>query len=164
MLNDWRIMMALRLFGTTGHRRHIAASHRRLGGICFRQGDGAAAGEHFEAALELSEDMGDRPDAARCCKRLGDIYLNPDLQDVERSEGMYQRARAEYHELGDEQGEGEAFVGLGNVAARRADVTQAIAMWTAASERFRRLGNEDRASSVDVAMERIWTSGSPRVA
>ncbi|MFH1568847.1 MAG: tetratricopeptide repeat protein [Gemmatimonadota bacterium] len=155
---------ALELFQAAGHKQHVAATHRRLGALCWRREDHAGAGEHLEEALDLCEEMGDRRGAARCCKRLGDIYMSPAVDDVERAGHMYSRALAAYQELRDEQGVGSVYAGLGNLAARQGEVTQAIAMWTAASERFRRLGDEDQARQIDVAMKRLWGRGRNKVA
>ena len=93
---------------------------------------------------------------AHTCKNLGDIYLKPSVLDLSRAEGMYDRALDAFRSLGEESGEGNVYAGLGNVAARKGDVTEAIAMWTAASERFKKLGATDKVEEIDQALKNVW--------
>ena len=68
--------------------------------------------------------------------------------DLERSEAMYNRALSTFRDLVDERGEGSAYVGLGNLAARRGEVTQAIAMWTGSVGALQEVGHY-RAGTAD---------------
>ena len=66
--------------------------------------------------------------------------------------------------LRDERGRGQVYVGLGKTAVRRGETTQAIAMWSAASELFRNLGYEEQVRQLQGALRHIWSGGEVQVA
>ena len=156
---------AIELYEQAGHRPNATSARMRLGGSLVNKGDFEGACEQYEATLEANQMLADQRGIARSCKKLGDIYMKPvRASDLTRSEDMYNRALSTYRELDDERGEGSVYVGLGNLAARRGEVTQAIAMWTAASQKYRKLGGTKQAQEIDLAMKQLWVGGRPKVA
>lgn len=155
---------ALERFRHGGYKQSIVDVNRRLGSVCLRLDEHADAVMHYEEALDLCEEMDDRQGVGRCCKQLGDLYLSLAVDDPDRASVMLERALTTYRALNDERGEGAVYTSLGNLAARRGEITQAIAMWTAASARYRKLGVDDRVMEIDTAIKRLWGHNSSRVA
>ena len=94
------------------------------------------------------------------CKTLGDIYLHLIPTEVERIEQTYRQALDAYRDAEDERGQGGTYVALGNVAAQRGQVSQAIAMWTMATSVFEKLGIVKETARTKEAMQRIWARSS----
>jgi hypothetical protein len=55
-----------------------------------------------------------------------------------------------------------AYIGLGNVALSRGEVSQAIAMWTTAQELFSRSGHSEQSHKIKAALRQISTAGRVR--
>ena len=108
--------------------------------------------------MELSRQQHDEAGTARWNKRLADAVMKGG-GDLQRAQGLYDEALAYHRKQEDVQGEAQVYVGLGNLAARQGQGTQAVAMWTAATERFRKLGVDDQVLKVEGAMKRLWTRG-----
>ena len=81
-----------------------------------------------------------------------------------KSKGYIVARWGAYEVLRDERGRGQVYVGLGKTAVRRGETTQAIAMWSAASELFRNLGYEEQVRQLQGALRHIWSGGEVRVA
>ena len=155
---------ALACYQRAGHKGHIAAAHGRVGAVLAKRQDYEGACLEHEQALELYEEMGRTEGVAMACRKLGDIYLKIASEEVDKIEGMYRRALGAYEGLQDEHGRGQAYVGLGKTAVRRGETTQAVAMWSAASELFSSLGYEDQAQELQGAVRHIWSGGKIQVA
>ena len=149
-------LRAIDQFKTAGHRTHFATEQCRLGWLRLNLEDAEGASECFEDAAEAQEETGDLQGLAQTCKKLGDIYLKPSVVDLSRAQEMYNRALAAFRATGEEAGEGNAYAGLGNLAARKGEVPEAIAMWTAASERFKKLGVLEKVEEIDQALKKVW--------
>jgi tetratricopeptide (TPR) repeat protein len=155
---------ALVCYRDAGHKGHSAAVHGRLGAVLAKQQDYEGACLELEQALELYEEMNRTEGVALTCRKLGDIYLKLASEEVDKVEGMYRRALGAYEGLHDEHGRGQVYVGLGKTAAQRGETTQAIAMWSAASELFSSLGFEDQAQELQGAVRHVWSGGKIQVA
>ena len=157
-------MESLDLFSRAGHRPHMASAHSRLGTLHALQHDYESACTELELALDMFEEMDNRAEIARVCAKLGDVYFSLANEEEEKIVGMYQRALGVFQELGNESGRGRTYAGLGNMAARRGDAHQAIAMWTMASKLLKKAGNQEQADKVDTALRKMWTRGKVHVA
>jgi len=155
---------SLELFSRAGHRPHMALEYSRLGTLYALKHDYESACTELELALDMFEEMDNRAEIARVCAKLGDVYLSLACEEEEKIIGMYQRALGVFQELGNEPGKGRIYAGLGNMAARRGDTHQAIAMWTMASKLLRKTGNREQAEKVETALRKMWTRGKVRVA
>jgi hypothetical protein len=118
----------------------------------------------LEQALAHYEEVDDRDGIARTCKKLGDIYWQQTAGEMDRGEQMYRRALDVYQLVGDERGSGAAYVGLGKAAVKRGERTQAVAMWSAASELLRKNGCDDEVEQLQGAIRQIWSGGDIQVA
>lgn len=153
---------AAMFFEQTGHLSRLALCSDRLGELLLRAENWEGACRELARALELYEGAGNRADAARIANNLGDAWFNAYPEHVEEAESLYLQALEGYQELADERGRGLAYIGLGNVALSRGEVSQAIGMWTAAQELFNRSGNSEQSHKVKVALRRIATAGRAR--
>jgi tetratricopeptide (TPR) repeat protein len=147
----------------SGHRALAATLHGSLGCVHHRLENYEAACTDFELALEVWDDLARLPELADTCKRLGDVYFRLDEDDA-KTELTYERARATYESLGDEAGMGSACTGLGKVAARRGEASQAVGLWAMAVELLRKSGRVREAAEVERAMRSCWSQRSTRVA
>ena len=51
---------------------------------------------------------------------------------------------------------GEVYVGLGNIAVRKDQNNQAIAMWTIAVDIFKKLGIDEQVRQIEKAVRKVW--------
>ncbi len=154
---------ALRQYERAGHLGKMASVRVQLARYMARGGNIEGACSELEQALEHYEEVDDREAIARTCKKLGDIYWQQATGEIDRVEQMYRRALDVYQLVGDERGSGAAYVGLGRAAVKRGETTQAVAMWSAASELLRKSGCDDEVEQLQGAIRQIW-SGGVRVA
>jgi tetratricopeptide (TPR) repeat protein len=143
----------------TGHPKHMAQAHGRFGALLLRLDDANRAVGHLESAVALSRQQHDAAGTARWCKRLADAVMKAE-GDPKRVQELYDEAMVYFRDNSDLKGEAQVYVGMGNLEARQGKGTQAVAMWTAATERFRQLGVDDQVRNIEVAMKRLWTQGA----
>lgn len=148
----------------TGHSRHLASVRGRLGSLRLRADDFAEALELLQGAHELSVGADDEMAAARWGKRLADAQMKAGASEAPKIRDLYEESLRIYRRHHDEEGEAQVYVGLGNLAARQGESTQAVAMWTAATKRFRQMGSEAQVRQVEGAIQGIWVRGRREVA
>ncbi|MDA0337758.1 MAG: tetratricopeptide repeat protein, partial [bacterium] len=146
-------------FVVTGHPKHMAQAHGRLGALLLRLDESDCARDHLERAVELARQQHDAANTARWSKRLADAVIKSE-GDLQRARQLYDDAMLYFREAGDMKGEAQVYVGMGNLEARLGRNTQAVAMWTAATECFRQLGVEDQVRNIEGAMKRLWGQGT----
>lgn len=149
-------------FEQTGHLSRLALCRDRLGEVLLRRENWTEACTELARALELYEEAGNKADTARTANNLGDAWFNAYPERMEEAESLYLQALEGYQALADERGRGLAYIGLGNVALSRGEMSQAIAMWTAAQELLNRSGNPEQGYKVKAALRRISTGGRVR--
>ena len=154
---------AVELVEKTGHKRHLASVCGRLGSLRLRADDVDTAVELLEQAHVLAADVDDEMATARWGKRLADARLKTGAQ-VDQVRALYEESLSIYQRSSNAEGEAQVYVGLGNLAARGGESTQAVAMWTAATARFRQLGSEAQVRRVEGAIQNIWVGGRREVA
>ncbi len=152
------------LFEQTGHLSRLALCCDRLGELLLRGENWEGACRELARALELYEEMSNKEDIARTAISLGDAWFSAYPDQVDRAETLYLQGLEEHRNLPDLRGRGRAYIGLGNVALRRGEASQAIAMWTAAQELFNRLGNSEQSRKIENALRHVSVSGRLRSA
>jgi len=115
----------VRAHGTVAEQ---AVTLKALGDSARAQYDHAAAGDHFQQALALYDQIGDARGQADCVKGLGDIALR--RADLVAAGDCFQRALALYEQVGDVLGQANCIQRLGDIALDRSD-------HTVAGDRFR---------------------------
>ncbi len=155
---------AVDLIAMTGHSRHLASASGRLGSLRLRADDPHTAVELLEQAHALACEVDDDQATARWGKRLADASMKIDGARHEQIRALYEESLSIYQRRSDAEGEAQVYVGLGNLAARSGESTQAVAMWTAATARFRELGSEAQVQRVEGAIQNIWVRGCREVA
>jgi len=158
------LAQAAALFEQAGHLGRLARCCDRLGDLLLRREDWEGACRQLGRALELYEEMGAREEMARAVLNLGDAWFNAYPEQADQAEALYLQALEEHRNLPDPRGRGQAYIGLGNVALRRGEVSQAIAMWTAAQELFNRMGNSEQSRKIELALRQISATGRMRSA
>lgn len=149
-------------FEQTGHLGRLALCCDRLGELLLRGQNWEGACREFARALELYEEVGNKADVARTAINLGDAWFNAYPEQVGEAESLYLQGLEAYRRLPDQRGRGLAYIGLGNVALNRGEVSQAIAMWTAAQELFNQSGNSEQSRQVETALRQISAAGRMR--
>lgn len=152
-------LQAAALFEKTGHLGRLAGCRERLGELLLRREDWEGACGQLARALELYEELGSRADLARTAISLGDAWFNAYPGQVDQAEALYLQGLEEHRNLPDLRGCGQAYAGLGNVALRRGEMSQAIAMWTAARDLYQRLGNSEQTHKIEVALRQVGRTG-----
>lgn len=147
------------IFEQTGHLGRFAGCCERLGDLLGRGEDWAGACDALTKALSIFDEVGSRADLARVAISLGEAWFNAYPEQVEQAEALYLQGLEEHRSLPDLRGRGKAYVGLGNVALRRGEVSQAIAMWTAAHELYQRLGNAEQSRQIEVGLRQVSRAG-----
>lgn len=150
---------ALGHFERAGHLGKVASVRVTLARYMMREENIEGACLQLEQALEHYEEVNDRTAIARTCKKLGDVYWRQAAGEMERVEQMYRRALDVFQLVGDERGSSAAYVGLGKAAVRRGEKTQAVALWSAASELLRKSGCDDEVEQLQGAIRQIWSGG-----
>lgn len=151
-------------FEETGHLGRLALCSDRLGELLLRGENWEGACRELARALELYEEAGSKAEAARTAVSLGDAWFHAYPEQVDEAESLYLQGLEEYRNLPDLRGRGLAYIGLGNVALSRGEVSQAIAMWTAAQELFSRSGNIEQSRKVEIALRQVSARGRMRSA
>jgi tetratricopeptide (TPR) repeat protein len=146
-------------FEETGHLSRLALCSDRLGELLLRGENWEEACRALTRALELYEEAGSREEAARTAVNLGDAWFHAYPERLDEAESLYLQGLEEYRNLPDLRGRGLAYIGLGNVALSRGEVSQAIAMWTAAQELFSRSGNTEQSRQVEIALRQVSARG-----
>ncbi|MBT6145087.1 MAG: tetratricopeptide repeat protein [Gemmatimonadetes bacterium] len=152
------------LVETTGHKRHLASVRGRLGSLRLRANDADSALPLLQDAHDLSMQIDDEMAAARWGKRLADAQMKMGNLEGLQIRDLYEKSLRIYQKGQNPEGQAQVYVGLGNLAARQGESTQAVAMWTAATERFRQLGSESQVRQVEGAIQGIWVRGHREVA
>jgi predicted ATPase/class 3 adenylate cyclase len=141
-----------RLTALEAHGWNLAPrTHARLlealGGVAYWQGDGAASGPWYEAALEIWRTLGDRREIANALYNLGSSVL-PLLAGNSRDSESWQRARAHldeallnYEAIGDSLGQGNVLWGIGGLYYFASDVAEAERWYVRSLEHFRAARN-----------------------
>lgn len=150
---------ALGHFERAGHQGKVASVRVTLARYRTHEDNFTDACQLLEQALEHYEEVDDRVAIARTCKKLGDIYWRQTAGEMDRVERMYRRALDVFQLVGDERGSGAAYVGLGKAAVKRGETTQAVAMWSAASELLRKSGCDEEVEQLQGAIRQIWSGG-----
>jgi predicted ATPase/class 3 adenylate cyclase/Tfp pilus assembly protein PilF len=111
-----------------------------------KAGDPELAAQHFEAALALARECGQKGAEARACNGLGNADLNRGRFDEARAQ--YERSLAIAREIADRSIECAALNGLGNLDDSLGRVDDARTRWEAALELARVTGDRRWEGSV----------------
>ncbi len=118
---------------------HAAAIYVQLGEIAQVRGDYPGAEQHYQAALTINEELGNRADLASTSHHLG--MLAQDRGDYDTAEQRYQAALAITEELGDRAGLAACYHQLGILAQDRGDYDTAEQRYQATLAIHQELGN-----------------------
>ena len=130
-----------------GDRGREAAALSALGTLCFRQGRGREAREHYEAALAIDRELGNRAREGHTLGNLGNVHLYTDGGlALER----YTAALAIHREVGDRREEGVVLANLGMLFARQGKRAEALGAYEHALTIQREVGDR-RAESVTLS-------------
>jgi predicted ATPase/class 3 adenylate cyclase len=120
-----------------------------LGGVCWWQADIRGMRPAYEEAVAIWRGMGDKAELANALYNYAFVFSIPEdpsnpPPDTD-PDGKGREARAEalalYREIGDERGEGNVLWGMGNDKYFREDTDGGVPEFTAALEKFRRVGD-----------------------
>jgi non-specific serine/threonine protein kinase len=114
-------------------------SQNWAGVFAWKQGDYAAAREHYEAALAIRRALGDRGGVGAVLSNLG--LLAYEQGDYASALSLHEQSLAVDRELGDRWGVAVSLIHLGGLAARHGDATAARAHYEESLAIFRELGD-----------------------
>jgi predicted ATPase/class 3 adenylate cyclase len=140
-----RLERALALPETANHPDARSLALEAAGGIAYWQGDGAAAQQFYEAALELAQGAGSLSAEAQARYNLSFAYMyNPDGPTPDRASAEALRALELYRRIGDRAGEAKTLWAMSNVDWTSNDETSAEAVEYArrALAAFREIGDQ----------------------
>jgi tetratricopeptide (TPR) repeat protein len=123
--------------------RHAAAIRAQLGEIARVRGDYDTAEQHYQAALAIREELGDRAGLASSYHQLGILAQN--RSDYDTAEQRYQAALTIFKELGDRAGLAHSYGQLGILTQDRGDYDTAEQRYQASLAITEELG--DRATN-----------------
>ncbi len=118
----------------------------RLGLAYHWLGHVERAAEHYEYALTIAREIGDRAGEGRHLGNLGRAYLI--LGQVERAVKLYEEAQCIFREMGDGRREGIGLVNLGNAYLALGKVERAVKLYEEALVIFREMGDRRREGAV----------------
>jgi non-specific serine/threonine protein kinase len=115
---------------------------RRLdeGPLARRRGDYATARAHYEEALTIFRDLGDRYGESGSLHGLG--WVASEQGDLPLARDHYQQALAISEGLGDKAGVGSALNNLAGLLAREGETSEALALWERSLALCREIGDE----------------------
>ena len=116
-----------------------ALAHRARGMACYYTGDYPSALEHFNSALVLFHELGNRSGVASVTGNIGNVYAS--TGDFPAALEHYNSALALHHELGDRRGVAIVTGNIGNVYASTGDFPAALEHYNSALALNHELGN-----------------------
>ena len=139
---------ALILARREGYLAVQANSLRNLGLIDYYTGNTKEALDHFESALQLYSEIGDRQGEGMALNNLGGA--NFDLSNYQEAGAYYARSLQLCREIGDRMGEGRALNNLGIISVVNADYPRAEDYYLHALQISREAGQRSfEASTLD---------------
>ncbi len=111
-----------------------------LGGVHYHLGEVRQAIEHYEQALEIAREIGDRRSEGIALGSLGNAYAA--LGESRRAIELYEQSLAIYCEIGDRRSEGAALCHWGAANAALGETRRAIEHFEQALEIARNIGDK----------------------
>ena len=143
----------LRLTSDSTNQQTIAAARTTLSLVYVQCGQYEDAYQEQKNALGIYEDEKDKKGIAYGLASLGEIHQLREQWDEAKS--CYGRTLYICKEIGDELGQGLAYMGMGDVAAKEELKEKAVALWMIASEIFVRIDMCNYADRVEKKIKAI---------
>ena len=143
----------LRLTSDSTNQQTIAAARTTLSLVYIQCGQYEDAYQEQKTALEIYETERDKKGIAYGFASLGEIHQLREQWDKAKS--YYSKSLSICKEIGDELGQGLAYMGMGDVAAKEKTKAKAVALWTIASEIFVRIDMCNYADRVEKKIKAI---------
>jgi tetratricopeptide (TPR) repeat protein len=119
-----------------GDRKRAGVATSNLGAVAHFRGDLETARAHYETALTISRELNDTFNIALATGNLL-ILLAPFPESHDEAIAYGQESLQRYDELGDHQGKGYAYDGLGTIAESRGDAATARSWYEQSLAQFR---------------------------
>jgi len=120
-------------------QRELACILGELGTVYFLLGEPLKAIEHYEQALKISREIGDRGGDGAHLGNLGNAYAG--MGETRKSIEYYEQALKISREIGDRRGEGNHLGNLGNAYAGMGETRKAIEYYEQALKISRKIGD-----------------------
>jgi predicted ATPase len=127
---------SLEVAEAAGDRKRTGVAISNLGAVAHFRGDLAAARTHYETALAISRELNDTFNIALATGNLL-ILLAPFPESHAEAIAYGQESLHRYDELGDHQGKGYAYDGLGTIAEAQGDAPAARGWYEQSLAQFR---------------------------
>jgi CHAT domain-containing protein/tetratricopeptide (TPR) repeat protein len=136
------------------NRRNFANSLCNLGEISYSKGDLLKSSKHFEDALKLFNEIGDRSGAARVHLFIG--YISGGLGAPEKAVAELSEAIGLYRAIGNKTGEGLCLTALGLSHSLNRNEEQAIRMHREAIDIFHGVGDRQSEAIATVGLGQAY--------